>query len=448
MSVQIHQPNHKNNMISKTIIGKFFDELLLFSGQYALFYILMNFTYDKFKYFTNFGHTLLLLILIIQTVILVKLGKKPLYRFLGSLVAPLCYTMIEMTEGSGSLLNTGHIFFWFFSFATGFLQALQLKKLTKKLNLTLEFLVTTLNVTTFIFIYFYFDLKLSLSKLLESGIITPSQYLERLEIFYLQDGLSEFLKDPAHIYIIIGGLILSTSLSIGRMRIIQLKDKINELFGKYVDKDIRDKIITVNGSDSERKTIAILFSDIRSFTTISEGHQPDEITKMLNYYFSQWDESVIKYNGVIDKYIGDAIMVLFGIKDKPNACVNAVACGIDMLNKIDQMKKELRRMNLPVIEEIGIGINFGDIIIGDIGSQSRKNYTVIGDNVNIASRLESLCKSQQVPLIISESSYTRLNLNFQKYFEYLGETQLKGKSDKVKIFGLNNVVLKKIFKVN
>jgi class 3 adenylate cyclase len=420
------------------MIGKFFDELLLFSGQYALFYILMNFTYDKLKYFTNFGHTLLLLILIIQTVILVKFGKKPLYRFLGSLVAPLCYTMIEITEGVSFLLNTGHIFFWLFSCVTGLLQALQLKKLPQRLNLTLELLVTTLNVTTFIFIYFYFDLKLSLSQLLESGSITPDQYIARLEIFYLKDGLLEFFKDPAHIYIIVGGFILSTSLSIGRMKIIQLKDKINELFGKYVDKEIRDKIITVNGSDSERKEIAILFSDIRSFTTISEGHQPDQITKMLNCYFSQWDESVIQYNGVIDKYIGDAIMVLFGIKDKSNACTNAVACGIDMLKKMEHLKKELKRMNLPVIEDIGIGINFGNIIIGDIGSQSRKNYTVIGDNVNIASRLESLCKIQQVPLIISESSYTRLNLNFKKYFEYLGETHLKGKSDKVKIFGLKD----------
>jgi class 3 adenylate cyclase len=422
-------------------VGKFFDELLLFSGQYALFYILMNFTHDRWHYFTNLGHTLLLLILVFQTVILVRFGEKPIYRFLGSLIAPLCYSILEMREGLEFLLNTGHVFFWIFSSITGLLQALQIKLLTQKLKLTLEFLITTINVTTFIFIYFYFDLKLSFSEQLANGTITESQYLDYINVSFVSKGLSDFLKDPAHIYIILGGLILSTSLSIGRMRIIQLKDKVNDLFGKYVDKEIRDKILTAHGSDSERKEIAILFSDIRSFTSISEHHRPDEITKMLNFYFGQWDQSVVKFKGVIDKYIGDAVMVLFGISDNSNACNNAVACAIDVLKKMEDLKKELIRLNLPVIENIGIGINFGSVIIGDIGSLKRKNYTVIGDNVNIASRLESLCKEKKVPLIISESTYTHLNHSLKILFNSLNEAQLKGKSDKVMAYGLNLDVL-------
>ncbi|MFH2130359.1 MAG: adenylate/guanylate cyclase domain-containing protein, partial [bacterium] len=262
------------------------------------------------------------------------------------------------------------------------------------------------------------------------------QYREYLEVYNIKDGLVLFLDDAAHIYILLGGLILSLSLSIGRMRIIQLKDKINEMFGKYVDKGIRDKIMGVEGGESERKKIAILFSDIRSFTTISEHHTPDEITKMLNYYFSEWDESVTKYRGVIDKYIGDAIMVLFGVQDSANACGCATACAIDMLKKMDSMKTEMKRLNLPVIENIGIGINFGSVIIGDIGSKQRKNYTVIGDNVNIASRLESLCKTYRIPLIISEITHSRLGAPLKSHFNLLGETELKGKSDKLKIFGL------------
>jgi class 3 adenylate cyclase len=140
---------------------------------------------------------------------------------------------------------------------------------------------------------------------------------------------------------------------------------------------------------------------------------------------------------VIDKYIGDAVMVLFGISDNSNACKNAVACAIDVLKKMEDLKKELIRLNLPVIENIGIGINFGSVIIGDIGSLKRKNYTVIGDNVNIASRLESLCKEKKVPLIISESTYTHLNHSLKILFNSLDEAQLKGKSDKVKAYGLN-----------
>lgn len=428
-------------MNQSNLISKFFDELLLFSGQYALFYILMNFTYDRLAYFTNVGHSLLLLILVFQTVILVKFGDKPIYRFLGSLIAPLCYSILEMREGLTFLFNTGHVFFWIFSSITGLLQALQIKLLVQKLKLTLEFLITTINVTTFIFIYFYFDLKLFFSKQLTDGIISRSQYLEHINVSSVIEGLSDFLKDPAHIYIILGGLILSISLSIGRMRIIQLKDKVNDLFGRYVDKEIRDKILTTHGSNSERKEIAVLFSDIRSFTTISEHHHPDDITKMLNFYFSHWDQSVVKFNGVIDKYIGDAVMVLFGISNNSKSCNNAVACAIDLLKKMNRLKQELSQLNLPVIENIGIGINFGSVIIGDIGSLQRKNYTVIGDNVNIASRLESLCKEKKVPLIISESTYTHLNHSLKILFDPLDDTQLKGKSDKVKAFALNLKIL-------
>lgn len=421
---------------AKAAAGAFFNELLLFSGQYALFYILMNFTYDKLDYFSNFGHSLLLLILLLQTAILVKFGNKPRFRFLGSLIAPLFYTILEMREGIDFLLNTGHVFFWIFSLITGLLQALEIKTVTRQLKLVLEFLVTTINVMTFIFIYFYFDLKLSFGEQLAAGGISVAQYRDYLQIYTFTEGLLVFLHDPAHVYIILGGLILSVSLAIGRMRVIQLKDKISELFGKYVDKDIRDRILTVHGGRSERKEIAILFSDIRNFTTISEHHTPDAITRMLNHYFSKWDESVIKHQGVIDKYIGDAIMVLFGIKSNANACSNATACAIDMLKKMEALKADLKRMNLPVIENIGIGINFGSIIIGDIGSPQRKNYTVIGDTVNVASRLESQCKSYRVPLIISEITYLRLNESLKKHFVLLGETELKGKVEKVKIFGL------------
>ncbi|MFH2132939.1 MAG: hypothetical protein ABIK68_21350, partial [bacterium] len=177
-----------NTVTKMTPVGAFFNELLLFSGQYALFYILMNFTYDKLNYFANLGHTVLLLILFVQTSILVKFGKKPTYRFLGSLIAPLCYSIFEMREGLNFLLNTGHIFFWVFSIITGLLQAFEIKASTQKLKLVLEFLVTNINVITFVFIYFFFDLKLTFSKQLAAGVISESQYLEYLEVYNIKDG--------------------------------------------------------------------------------------------------------------------------------------------------------------------------------------------------------------------------------------------------------------------
>ncbi len=419
----------------KHLLSDFFNEILLFSGQYALFYIIMNFTKDGTKYFLNLGHTLLLIILIIQTLFLVKFGSRPLYRFLGSLIAPLVYTLIELREGLEFAINIGHIFFWIFSLMTGLLQAIELKTRRQGVKIALEFIVTTLNVTIFIFLYFYFDLSQAYGEQLEKGIISKDAYDDFLEIYHMNKGLSMFFSDITHTYLLIGGGILSFSLAVGRVKIIRLKDNINELFGRYVDKGIRDMILSSTGEKSEKKNIAILFSDIRDFTTISENHTPDEITKMLNYYFTEWDRIVTKHGGVIDKFIGDAIMVLFGISDEKSASSHAVKCAQEMTANLDKIKEGLRSRNQPVINRIGIGINFGEVIIGDIGSEERKNYTVIGDNVNIASRLEAQCKVHSSDLIISETVYVNLSDLLKSRFTFLGVTELKGKSAKIKIYG-------------
>ena len=421
----------------KEQVIRFSDELLLYSGQYALFYILMNFSKESLNYFSNFGHTVLLLILIVQTIILAKYGHKNLVRFFGSLIAPLFYTMIELREGLAFVLNTGHIFFWIFSIITGSLQVFANKYSGGSPRKIAEALLTTTNVIIFLFLYFYFDLKLSYEEQYAAGTISREILEKHLEISFVMQDARSFLSDPTHIYIIGGGLILSLSLSIGRIKIITLKDRINELFGKYVDKDIRDKIIFRGSSRAEKRKICILFSDIRNFNRISENHQPEAITGMLNHYFTEWELAVSRNNGIIDKYIGDAIMVLFGVGNGQDACDNAVRCSMEMLEKLPEIKKELLARELPVIDNIGIGINYGEIIIGDIGSINRLNYTVIGDNVNIASRLESLCKQYDKKLIASESVYALLTPLLQSHFSLLDKTLVKGKTEKITIYGFN-----------
>lgn len=415
---------------------RFADELLLYSGQYALFYILMNFSQESLNYFNDFGHTVLLIILLVQTIILAKYGHKNSVRFFGSLIAPAIYTLIESTEGWSFVVNTGHVFFWFFSMITGGLQTLANQYQGGRPKKIIESLITTTNVIIFLFLYFLFDLKLSYEKQYAAGLISSEMLDKYLGISYALKGVSNFLMDPAHIYIIWGGLILSISLSIGRIKIITLKDQINELFGKYVDKDIRDKIILKGGSKSERKKLCVLFSDIRNFTGISENHQPEAITAMLNYYFTEWEKIASRNNGIIDKYIGDAIMILFGFKNEPAACDDAVKCSVEILERLPAINKKLLLNNLPVIENIGIGLNFGEIIIGDIGSINRLNYTVIGDNVNIASRLESLCKHYETSLIISESAYTTLSQPLKNSFALLGKTPVKGKMEEITVYKL------------
>jgi adenylate cyclase len=187
----------------------------------------------------------------------------------------------------------------------------------------------------------------------------------------------------------------------------------------------------------QKKEITIFFSDIREFTKISEIlDNPETLINYLNNYLTPMSEIVNKYDGTIDKYIGDCIMAYwnapFDIKDNADKAVNSA---LEQLQKLQEINKDLIAKNLPVVN-IGIGITTGIATIGEIGSVGRSDFTIIGDNVNIASRIESLCKYYGSSLIISED--TKNKLTGEYIFRYLDNIQVKGKDKSIKIWEVLN----------
>ncbi len=185
--------------------------------------------------------------------------------------------------------------------------------------------------------------------------------------------------------------------------------KIRNIFQKYVPKDVIDTIFK-NPEQmlvGDNRVVAILFSDIRSFTTISEGYMPDELVTALNRYFAMMVNIIIKHNGVIDKYIGDAIMAFFGapVKREDDA-VQAVFAAIEMQEALLDFNREQIANGKPEFKT-GIGINYGVVTVGNIGSEQKMDYTIIGDMVNLGSRLEGLTKPYKQGVIFSESVYRK-----------------------------------------
>jgi adenylate cyclase len=191
-------------------------------------------------------------------------------------------------------------------------------------------------------------------------------------------------------------------------------------------------------SDVSNREINILFSDIRSFTTISEKYPPEKVVKLLNKYLTSMTEIIFSYNGTIDKFIGDAIMVLFGAPiKKEDDSFRALNTALDMVDKMKTFNKETNI--LEELLEIGIGIHTGEAIVGNIGSDKRLDYTAIGDNVNLASRLESLTKYYSVSILISESTVNSLKEKDQLKFFIIREIDhviVKGRSNSIRIFEL------------
>jgi class 3 adenylate cyclase len=405
-------------------VRRFFRELLLQSGQFALFYLLIQFSSVGLGVFTDFGHTALFTILVLQTSVLVLWGEHPWVRFLGSLIAPLCYTFLETLDSAEFLLNSAHAGFWVFSLLTGGLQSVALTARRLGTKLVLEFLLTLINVVIFFLLYFYFDTMTSVTNKAELGLDKIGGHLP------------EFLKDPTHLYIVWGGLLLAFGLALGRTQILRLKERLNTLFGQYVDQGIRDEILGGRGLQSRQVDLAVLFSDLRNFTSCSEGADPAAVTEMLNLYFTKWTEVVRRHGGVVDKFIGDAVMVLFGLKGFGGAASSAASCGLEMLASWPQLRQEFVKRGLPVPDGLGIGLHAGPVVLGDIGSEERRNFTVIGDTVNTASRLESACKDVGKTFLVSAEVRNGLSAELAARCVFVGALALKGKQEKHDVWSL------------
>jgi adenylate cyclase len=185
------------------------------------------------------------------------------------------------------------------------------------------------------------------------------------------------------------------------------EQKIRQIFQKYVPQELIDQFFKNPESMlvGENRELSILFSDIRGFTSISEGLQPDKLVGALNRYFSVMVDIIMNRNGIIDKYIGDAIMAIFGAPvHHDDDGLQSVLTGLDMVDGVETFNAAQRKLNEPEFR-IGVGINYGNVTVGNIGTERKMDYTVIGDMVNVASRLEGLTKQYKQPILISETLY-------------------------------------------
>jgi adenylate cyclase len=184
----------------------------------------------------------------------------------------------------------------------------------------------------------------------------------------------------------------------------------------------------------EKRDLSVLFSDIRGFTTISEKLTPEDLVHLLNEYLTVMTDLVFKYGGLLDKYMGDAIMAVFGApvtqSDHPVRCCKTA---LDMMAELKTLQKKWEDEGKPILD-IGIGINTGDMVVGNMGSQMRFDYTVMGDNVNLGSRLEGINKEYGTNIVISEYTYNKVKDSF--FCRELDSVRVKGKIQPVKIYEL------------
>ncbi len=213
------------------------------------------------------------------------------------------------------------------------------------------------------------------------------------------------------------------------------RKNIKGMFNQYVPPAYIDKLIKA-GSDlqlkSEKRNMSVLFADIRGFTQLSENFTPEELSEFMHIYLTEITSIIFDHKGTIDKYVGDMVMAFWNapLDDKEHA-KNAVTTALNMIKATEQLSGTFAERGWPDIQ-IGIGISSGDMNVGDMGSTYRKAYTVLGDEVNLASRIESLTKYYGVDILISEN--TLVQLNDEVYYRQVDKIKVKGKDTAVKVY--------------
>jgi len=259
----------------------------------------------------------------------------------------------------------------------------------------------------------------------------------------LKSGANDYVTKPLNFQIVQARvstqLEMKRASDLARKLVKQVEHRnefIRSVFGRYLTEDIAETLLDSNkGLDfgGERREITILFADIRGFSTISSKIEPEKVVTLVNIFLSQMTEVIISFGGTIDEFIGDAILVLFGApKAMDDHAKKAVACAIEMQKAMAKVNEINNHSGLPEIST-GIGVNTGEVIVGNIGSEKRAKYGVVGHHVNYAARVESYTKGGQV--LVSERTYKICSHSFESQGEMI--VHPKGFDEEIKIHDIN-----------
>ncbi len=281
-----------------------------------------------------------------------------------------------------------------------------------------------------------------------TGFVSAFEYL--ILVFYYHSQPKEILpvdflvQKTALIvrsaFLLVGGIIMGYIASQIQKRllhsfsIINEKEKIKDLFGQHVSPEVVEKLVSQTELSTEINYVTVMFFDIRNFTHFSESRDPKEVVEYLNLLFDLCIKIINKRNGIINKFLGDGFMAIFGAPISNRDDVkNAVTAALEISKEIKRGIQEKRLANL----NIGIGIHAGFAMAGNIGSSFRKEYTVIGDVVNLASRIEQLNKVYGTEILISEEVKKHFENSF--HFVFLDEVKVKGRENTIKIYKIDPV---------
>jgi class 3 adenylate cyclase len=413
-------------------LRRFFDEFFLYSSQFFIFFIFMLFITPVADALRPASIIIVTLFLIVQILLLVGQGHKPILRILFSFITPAAYTLVRMLEGSFVPLDMANAFIWGAALYVGLFQAAALSSRGTLFKRAAEVFLALGAVLLFIFFYFYLDLRLGLAKRLVSGEVNQAQYAKALGLGNFGRSFLKFLETPQNDFLIFGVATFGVFLLATKMNVLSLRSRIGGLFGgARVDEKIDDPKV----ASGQAATVTVISSDIRDFTGLADRLSPERSVAILNRYYSIWAIAADRHGGRIAGTTGDSVLVVFGLLGEKDAAERALSCARDFIAELPGLRDDLLAASLPAPAEVSIGINSGSIVAGDLGVANSRRLGVFGEAVSVAARLDSLCREFKQDLLLSQSVFRQLELESQARLVRIGEVLLRNSTQPVPVYG-------------
>lgn len=413
---------------------RFAEEFFLYSSQFTVFFILMLFSTPSIIALQPVALVVLNCFLLLQITLLAFWGHKPLPRFFFSFITPAGYSMLQTLTGRTFPVDMASFFLWTVSFYVGLLQAWSGAARRSWPKRVLEAFLSFGTVFTFIFFYFYLDLRISLAAQFNSGQLPYKGYIWGLSISSFLPAFVGFIKSPQHTFFAFGAFVFGMLQLVNKVKELSLRARLERIVGS-VPPPTGDGKDAPPRAEAEIKEAAVIYGDIWNFSALTGKVSAREAVEVLNRYYALWNVTVTRHGGYLDQFVGDTAVAVFGLLGEKDAAERAVACAFELLRELPHLQEDLAAAGLPVIKHVGVGVHSGKVMVGRLQNGTCPAFSIFGEAVSLAARLDSLCREFKQDVLVSQAVYKQMGIETQQHLQMVGEVLLRGKTQPSAVYG-------------
>jgi len=419
----------------KFLPKRYLEEFFLYSSQFVLFFILILFSTPAIIRPDSKALVSLIVFLFLQIALLARYGHRPPARFVFSLMTPLGYTVMQALSGPVKSVDMASFFLWTTALYLGGIQALAILFRRKWPKRIAEIFLSLGTIFTFIFFYFYLDLRLTSTKAYDAGELGYAGLMASLSLANFVPAFLSFAKTLQHVFFMFGAVMFGSFQVADKIKQVSLKSRLDQIYA-VVEPPVAEPSMRDQVAGGENRDVVILYADLWNFTPIAEKEGARATIGLLNRYYALWDIVARRHKGLVEQFVGDTAIVVFGLMGEKDAADEAVSCAFDFLYEFSHLQEDLASHRLPLVKHIGIGVHAGKVAVGELSSASGvQRIGVVGEAINIAARLDSLCREFKQDLLISAPVYKQLGLEPQSAFQPMGEVLFRGKTQPQLVYG-------------